>query len=224
MSNRKAATAELVKWLDKLLPDSENGTVYESLLNDLSDEAFEAYMTDLETGQQVVSLVAPNFAEQKLSLERNLQIADELGHKFFQRLWLTDPKTQCTYLTPIPYLVVDLFVRRQQQVLVKKISIPEDNRHVDELTGQPSGPSAGSRLSYPEVQILYSQSMDRSNEEMIKFRGGDTKARLAMDRQIIETGGASQDAIKSTAPTKVKSTQTLDTLLKSAHLDTNLAD
>lgn len=221
MSNRKAATDEVVKWMDKLLPGSENGRLYRQRLERLSDEEFDRYMNDLQSGAQVISLIAPNLSEQKLSIERNLEIAKELGHELFQRLWLTDAKTGTTYLTPVKYLVVDLPVRRQQQLLIKKISIPEDNRHVDELTGQPTGPSKGSKLSFPELQVLYAQGLDKSIEELIKFRGGDLKAFQASTRQIVETGGASQEAIKR-LPTKVKSTETVATLLKAMHLDNNL--
>lgn len=221
MSNRKAATDEVVKWLDKLLPGSDNGRIYRERLDRLSDQEFDRYMKDLSDGKQVISLVAPNLSEQKLSIERNLEVASELGHDFFQRLWLTDAKTGTTYLTPVKYLVVDLPIRRQQQLLIKKISIPEDNRHVDELTGQPAGPSKGSKLSFPELQVLYAQGLDKSIEELIKFRGGDLKAFQISTRQIIETGGASQEAIKRT-PTKVKSTETVSVLLKAMHLDNNL--
>lgn len=223
MGNRQAATAEIIKWVDKLLPGSPNASLYKDALARMTDAQFSAYMDQLESGEATLSLIAPNLSEPKLSVERNLQVAKELGHEFFQRLWLTDAKTGVTYLTPIKYLVVDLPLRRQQQLLIKKISIPEDNRHVDEMTGQPSGPSAGSKLSFPELQVLYAQGMDRTIEELIKFRGGDTKARQALDRQIVETGGASQDAIKKTIPhTRVKSTETLGVLLKSMHLDTNV--
>lgn len=221
MGNRKAATAEIIKWIDKLLPGSPNADLYKERLGKLSDEEFDAYMAHLETGEEVLSLIAPNLSDQKLTIENNLKVAEELGHNFFERLWLTDPKTGTQYLTPVRYLIVDLPLRRQQQLLVKKISIPEDNLHVDELTGQPSGPSQGSKLSFPEIQVLYAQGMDRAIEELIKFRGGDVKAFQAMNRSIIDTGGASMDAIKKT-PTKVKSTETLSTLLTSMHLKNNL--
>lgn len=222
MGNRKAATAELLKWIERLLPGSGNAKIYEDRFKTMSDEEFDAYMSALASGEQVLSLVAPNLAESKLSIERNLQIAKELGHEFFQHLWLTDPVTNVTYRTPKKYLVIDLPLRRQQQLLVKKMSIPDDNRHVDELTGQPTGASAGSKLTFPEVQVLNARGLDRSIEELLKFRGGDVKANQMLTRQIVETGGGSQDAVKRT-PTKVKSTVTLGIFLKSMHLDNNVA-
>lgn len=221
MSNRKAATAELLKYIDKLLPGSENTAVYKQRLEEMSDAQFGKYMAALESGEEILSFIYPNLSDKKLSVKRNLDIAKELGHEFLQRLWLTDPVSNKTYLSPVKYLVVDLPLRRQAQLLVKKISIPEDNKHVDDLTGQPTGVSKGSKLSFPELQMLYAQGFDSSIEELIKFRGGDQKAFNAMNRQIMATGGVSLDSIRG-AGTTVKSTVTLATILKSMHLDNNL--
>lgn len=221
MGNRQAATAELVRWIDKFIPGSKQGALYQERLDALSDEQFDQYMQKLESGEEIVSLTVPNLSKQALSIERNFQIARQLKHEFFQRLWLTDPATGVTYLTPVRYLVIDLPIRRQQQLLIKKISIPEGNHHVDELTGQPAGPSKGSKLSFPELQVLFAQGLDRSIEEMIKFRGGDNKAYRIMSRSIMETGGASQDAIKVN-PTRVKSTETFSILLKAMHIANTL--
>ncbi len=221
MANRKAATRELLKYIDKILPGGENVKVYEEQLGKLTDAEFDAYMEKLESGEETLFLVAPNLAKNRLSVERNLEIAKELNHNFFERLWLTDPHTGTTYLTPIPYLVVDLPLRRQAQLLNKKISIPDNNDHIDEMTGQPTGPSKGSKLSFPELQTLYAQGLDRTIEELIKFRGGDTEAFRQMNAEMINKGSVSLDALADKG-TRVKSTETLSVLLKSMHLDNNL--
>lgn len=221
MSNRIAATEFIIKYIDKLLPGSENPKLLRQSLEAMSDEEFDAYMGKLERGEEIIPLYAPNLGDKKLSVERNLKVAEELGHNFLQRIWWTDPSTGMTYLTPERYLVILLPLRRQIQLLQKKISIPEDNKHVDELTGQPAGASASSKLSFPELQVLFSQGLDRSIEELIKFRGGDSKAFNAMNRDIIDKGGVSLDSVAISA-TKVKSTQTLSTFLKTMHLDNNL--
>lgn len=217
MGDRKAATAFLLKWIDAILPGSPNKAIYQARLEKLSDKAFDELMHKLASGEETLSIIAPNFDDKKLTIENNLKVAKELGHNFFQRLWLTDNITGRTYLTPVRYLVIDLPLRRQQQMLVKKIKIPEDNRHVDELSGQPTGPSKGRKISFPELQILFAQNMDKSLTELIKLRGGDEKAFNAMNNEIISRGGVSMDKIAS-AGTKVKSTETLETLLKAMHL------
>lgn len=220
MTARERATEELLKWIDQFVPGGENKALYEKQLSALSDDDFHRYMEQLRDGETTLSLVVPNLTKNRLSVERNFKIAEKLNYSFFQRLWLTDPYTGTTYLTPLPYLVVDLPLRRQAQMLSKKTNIPERNDTVDVLSGQPTGPSKGSSLSFPELQTLHAQGLERTIEELTKFRGGDEEAYRAMNRSLIESGNASLDRIGG--HTQVKSTETLSAFLKAAHLQNNL--
>ena len=221
MGNRDAATKAILKYVEKILPGSPNTQMYKDLLGKLSDKAFDDYMKKLASGEETLYIVSPNLAKEKIDVQRNIEIAKELGHSFFEKLWLTDSQTGQTYLTPLEYFVVDLPVRRQVQLLVKKVSIPEDNKHLDQLTGQPTGPSKGSKISFPELQVLFAQGLEDTITELIKFRGGDEKAYNAMNRSIYATGGVSLKDLEKT-PTKVKAVTTLSTLLKAMHLDNTL--
>lgn len=220
MSAREKATEELLYWIDQFVPGGENKALYEKQLNALSDEAFHRYMGQLRDGEQTLSLVVPNLSKNRLSVERNFKLAKKLGHSFFERLWLTDPHTETTYLTPIPYLVVDLPIRRQAQMLSKKTNIPEKSDTVDVLSGQPTGPSKGSSLSFPELQTLHAQGLERTIEELTKFRGGDEQAYRSMNRSLIDSGTVSLDRIEGVS--RVKSTETFSAFLKAAHLQNNL--
>jgi hypothetical protein len=221
MGNREAATKAILKYIEKIIPGSPNTNMYKELLGNLSDKAFDEYMKKLQSGEETLYMVTPNLADYSVDVQRNIEIAKELGHSFFEKLWLTDPITGQTYLTPVEYFVIDLPLRRQVQLLVKKVSIPEDNKHLDQLTGQPTGPSKGSKISFPELQVLFAQGLDNTISELIKFRGGDEKAYNAMNRSIYATGGVSLANLEKT-PTKVKAVTTLSTLLKAMHLDNTL--
>lgn len=221
MSPREKATKEIIKWVEKILPGGGNKEIYEQQLGKLTDKQFEEYMAKLRSGEEVLFIIQPNLRKDvSLDIRRNLAVAKELNYSFFQRLWLTDPGTGETYLTPIPYMVVDLPLRKQAQSLEKKVSIPQDNSTVDELTGQPTNSSKGGSVSFPELQVMNAQGLDKTVEELIKFRGGDEVAFRAMNKQIIETGSVYIDNIETN--TKTKSTEVLSTLLKSMHLDNNL--
>lgn len=220
MSNREAATKEILKWVEELLPGGGNKEIYEKALGKMTNAQFDDYMKKLESGEEVLSLTVPNLSKKRLSVERNLKVAKKLGHNFFQRLWLTDPHSGSTYLTPIPYLVVDLPLRRQAQLLTKKISIPESSDTADVLTGQATGPSKGASLSFPELQTLHAQGLEKTIEELIKFRGGDEEAYRAMNKELIDKGSVSLDNIQTNS--RVKSTETLSTFLKAAHIQNNL--
>ena len=221
MSNRKAATQECLKWIGEMVPGGQAVKDMEVALNSLSDEAFARFIDRLESGEEIISIAIPNLGPDKLEMERLLALGEKLEHEFFEQLWLTDAKTGVTYLTPEKYLVIDLPLRRQQQMLAKKISIPDNNRHVDELSGQVTGDSHGASLSLPELQLLRSQGLDRPILELIKPRGGDNKAYRFISRQIIETGSASLDSVMNLG-TRPKSTETMSNLLRGMHLQNNL--
>lgn len=221
--NRKAAEAVIIEYIGKLLPGSTNVKIYKDLFASLDDQAFDEFMTRLEQGEIRLAVIAPNLVEPKLTIERNLALAEELGHQFFERIWIQPGNDIPRYLSPIKYLVVELPLRRQAQILVKKISIPEDNKSVDDFTGQPTGKSKGSKISYPETQVMAALSLDSCLTEMLKYRGGDVKGFDAMNASISKTGGVSMDAI-SKLGTTVKSTETLSTLLTSMHLQNTLME
>lgn len=218
--NRKAAERVILDAMTRLDPSGKNTEFYKTSFANMSDKDFDNYMDKLEKGEDYLSMNYENLANAQISVENNLKVAEQIGYHFFERIKTTDAATGKVYLTPKKYLVIDLPVRRQIQMLVKKIKVPEDNRHLDDLTDQPTGVSKGGSLSYPELLLMYSKGLNVSILEFIKFRGGDTKALQAMERSIRETGDANIEFLAQT-PTKVKSTQTLSVFLKGMHLDNN---
>lgn len=230
MGNRAKATAFILNFIGKIDPsDTQNVELMRTQLESMSDEQFEQYMTLLRKpkdgnvvqGRQTLTYYAPNLSKTKIKLNRNLEIAEELGHSFFERLWITDPQTGETYLTPNQHLVMDLPVRRQAQIHEKKASIPLHANSVDELSGQVTGDSKGSKISFPELQAQVSQQLDNTIIEEIKIRGGDQKAYQEFEKRMIETGSCSQNDLLDMG-TRAKSTDTASTLLKGMHLGNNL--
>jgi len=222
MANRKGTQDFIISYINKLTePDTTNGEMYQSLFDLMDDDAFGEFMAKLESGEVRLSITSPNFGKAKLDTVRNMEIAKELGHEFFQRIWVPSENGNPTYLTPVPYMVVDLPVKRQAQVLSKKIQIPEDNNSVDDFTGQPTGKSKGSRISYPELQVLAAIGLNEGLTEMMKFRGGDEKGFNAMNTIIDRTGTVSLKSIEKYA-SGVKSTHTLKSFLTSCHLKNTL--
>jgi hypothetical protein len=132
-AERKAAEEFILHYIDEILPGSGNVQIYKDLFATMSDENFDAFMKAIDKGETNLALVAPNLSSPTLSVERNHRIAKELGHSFYQRIWIEGTGDNPTYLTPIPYMVVKLPLRRQAQLLVKKISIPADNNSVDDF-------------------------------------------------------------------------------------------
>jgi len=218
--DRKAATAELLAGLEAILPGSENTALYKAKLESMSDSEFEDWIKALGQGTQQIAVFVPNFSKHQIDVNRNFDVAAKWGHDYFQRIWMMGPDGSY-YLTPKKYLVYDLPLRRQAQHLIKKISIPEDNKSVDDLTGQPTGKSKGSKVSYPELQVLAALGLDHSIMEMLKIRGGDTKAFNASNTIIAKTGSVSQKEIEPYAG-GVESTKTLGIILTAMHLSNSI--
>jgi hypothetical protein len=217
---RKEAEQFIIKYVEKILPGGVNRAAYEKLFQSMNDEEFESWIKKIEQGGKIC-IIAPNQSEVKIELERNYAVARELGHNFFERVWMDGKAGSPPYLSGPSYLVFDLPIRRQAQIQIKKVSIPESTNVVDNLTGQPVGPSKGSKISYPELQILASRGLDKITEELIKFRGGDRQGFQAMNDSIARTGQVRLDAIEHLA-SGVESTKTLYTYLICMHLQNTL--
>lgn len=219
--NRKAAEAFICKYISLIAPGSHNVNIYKNLFAAMSDKDFDQFMTDLETGDKFLVVIVPNFSKERPSVERNLAIAKELGHDFFQSLWIEGKGGVPSYLTPVKYLVVDLPVRRASQVLTKKISVPDNMKVVDTLTGQPTGDSQGAKISYPELQICAAMGLEKSMLELMKYRGGDVRGHAALRASLSNYGRAQLNNLQQFS-SGVESKKLVNSFLTSAMLKTNL--
>jgi hypothetical protein len=222
MSPRDAFIDQFLKDTDAILPGTPDMEYYRTYLTGLSDEGFEKLVTDIESGQVILPVYEPNFSKKRLSTKRNLEVGAAWGHEFFERLVISDPQDpNILSMTPKRYLILELPWRRQIQTLTNKMSVPMNNDHIDELTGQPTGESKGSALTYPELQLLFSEQRDQSILELMKVRGGDQESYHRLEEQIIQTGSAKlSDVIVDGS--RAKSTDTLKVLLNAAHIGNNL--
>ena len=217
----RAVEEFIIKYINKLDPSGENKKIYSARFKEMSNSEFKEMMEAIKNEGFILPIFAPNQSKVKLSTERAIKTGKELGHSFFEKLRLTDSSTGQLFLTPLEYMVIDLPVRRQAQLLTKKIRIPESNKTIDSLTDQATGPSKGSSLSFPELQVLVGKGMDKTIEELIKVRGGDTKAYNQFTQSIVKTGSGSTEAARQ-LESRVKSVETLSIILKGMHLDNNL--
>jgi hypothetical protein len=221
MANRSAASDFIIKNIEKLCPGSGNSQTYKDLFSKMSDKEFDAFMKDLESGEKFLPIIIPNFSETPLNLERNLALGDELGHDFFQKVWIEGEGDKPTYLTPVKFLVMDLPLRRASQMLTKKIRVPKHNKVIDSMTGQPTGESKGAKMSYPELQVCAAMGLEKSMVELMKFRGGDVRGHTAYNAMISKFGTANLKTLENYA-SGVESKATLRTFLISMHLKNSL--
>lgn len=222
MKNRHKAEAFILDIINSLSPGNLNVEVYKRLFKSMTDDDFDKYMDDLKNERKYLVFIAPNFGKHSISVERNLEIAEQkLNHDFFQQVWFGQKGDIPAYLSPEKYLIIDLPLRRASQLLTKKISVPEHNRTVDFLTGQPTGDSKGSKISAPELKILATMDIDNAILELIKYRGGDKRGYAALNGMMTRNGTANLSVLKNFAD-GVGSTKTLKSYLTAMHLRNTL--
>ena len=222
MSKRQRVEDFIVSYINKILPDKSNEPLYREMFRKMSDKDFSQFIDDLKTEKKQLVVICPNFkGKDGLNVSRNIKIAKELGLNFFKRIWIPEDEKHPKYLTPVPYMVVDLPVKRVSQLLDKKMSVPEDQDSVDILTNQPTGKSKGSRITYVEIQVLAANGLDNCISELIKMRGGDEGGFRALNTSLKNTGHVDLDVVKQYA-TGVESTRTLKVILTGCHLKNNL--
>lgn len=228
-AKREQVTKFILDNIGKIIPgDKTNVTLLGEKLNGFTDAEFEAYLKRLAPAKTVEQIKArdilpfyiPNLSKQRISIARNFKIVRDLGKSLTHRLIMTDGATGVQYITPHPYPVLDLPVRRQAQTVVKKRSIPEHNQRIDDLTNQPTSQSKGSRVSAPELGSLSSRGLDNTILELIKVRGGDEAAYREMRRQLVENGECTLEQVSGLG--NAKSTDTLEVFFNCMHLGNNM--
>lgn len=217
MANRKAAEAFILNFLKELEPTGYNIEQYKVIFSQMSDKAFDDWMKAIRSGDQYLVVFKPMYEAKGITVENNLKVAEKYGVKLFEELVFTGVKDTPDHRTTIQYLVLDLPYRRQSQNIVKKISVPENNKVIDQLTYQPTGPSKGSKISYPELQVLIGMGLDNTISELIRYRGGDKGGFAAYNAMTLRYGSVNLKAL-SPYTTGVESTKTLKTLLLAMHL------
>ena len=218
---RKQVEDYILKFIKRIVTGKENYELYEGLFNHMSDKEFDQFMQDLRDKKATLSVIIPNGSNIKVDVKNNFKLAQELGFDFFQHLHVEATDDIPAYTTPIKYMIVKFPVKRAAQLLSKKISIPEDSKKIDTLTGQVTGGSKASKLTNPELQILLGLGLKKSIVELMKHRGGDLGSNNAMNNILFNYGSVTQDDLDQYS-TKVESTKTLKAYFQAMHIKSTL--
>lgn len=195
MGNRKRAETFILEFMKDLEPTGYNVEQWKKILADMSDKDFHEYMIGLRDKTKFLVVFKPMYKAEGMTLENTLKIGEKYGVKFFEKLVFTGNPSEPDHKTNIEFLVGDSVYRRQSQTSVKKISVPDNNKTIDQLTYQPTGASKGSKLSLPELQVLVGMGMDKTIEELFQIRGGDKGGFNAYNAMIMRYGSVNMKSI-----------------------------
>lgn len=229
----KRKIIEIIKdRLNDIIPNTPIIQAYEDTINNMTDTELEHWIIALENGvldfpdvnqpSATINIVVPNLDKNnRLNINRNLALAKKMGYDFFEQCWLTNPITGKTTLTNRRYLSLLLPIRRQAQTLDHKISVAENDKKIDDLTGQVTGESKGAGLSYPEVQMLDAQGLTQTSYELLKARGGDEASWRLMKNRLLITGEVTLTEIDQ-LDSRAKVNDTFQHFLAGMHIKSNL--
>ena len=216
---KKEIIDKICKICDIMDPSKLNSNRYHKILDKMSPKEFNQWMTYVKDGKWILHIVAPNMVV-NLRNENLLKAADAVGVKLFHRIWMHDPNTDRTFLTDNEYLVLPLPIRRQQQFLDEKMSVPEDDKHIDGMTGQVTGDSKSTQITNPEINILAFRGLDTTLEEMVNVRGGNMVAYGEFRKQAEETGEVHMNELDPT--TRSRTAVIAQVLLNAMHIENNI--
>ena len=218
-TKKKQIIDKICKICDLIDPSKINSNRYHRLLDKMTPKEFNQWMTYVKDGKWLLHIVAPNMIV-NLRNENLLKAADAAGVKLFHRIWMTDYNTGRTFLTDNEYLVLPLPIRRQQQFLDEKMSVPEDDKHIDGMTGQVTGDSKSTQITTPEINILAFRGLDTTLEEMVNVRGGNMVAYGEFRKQAEETGEIHMNELDPT--TRSRTAVIAQVLLNAMHIENNI--
>lgn len=220
---QKAAIAikdRILKTVKLLDPAGDNEARWKGFFDSLDDKGFERFMNLLKRGEVALNIIMPNM-QKVIKITDTLKAAAYVGLKTSHRLWMPDlTRPGKKYLTPEKYLVLELPIRRAQQAVDKKMSVPSRDRHTDALTGQVISDDKSCSISAPEIQALHVRGLHNTLTELVRVRGGDVNAYGDYNRQLQENGSASLATIDNS--TRARSAVMTRILLQSMGIDNNM--
>lgn len=216
---RKSIEATIVKVIKLMDPSGMNSDEYVKIFSSMSDAEFDRFMRDIRDGKRKLIIYAPNM-KNTLKVENLLKAAKSLKVPLFERMKIWDPIGKRYYTTPNPYMVLRLPIRRLKQFLFDKISIPESDKTINQLTGQVTKPDKGSAVSGIELQTIASKGLDNTIVELATVRGGNPDAYAGFRAALEETGDAHLSEVDPNQ--RVRSAEIASVYFESMMIDNNL--
>lgn len=212
---RKKSEADVLKIVGEIDSSGLNVGLLKKYFATASDAD---YMRFIEKG---IPIYNPMGGKVDIDHIRNIKIAKRLGVTLEERCWITDPKTGLTQLTRYPHIVLRQSIRRQTQMVDKKLSVAKHSKIKDKLTGQVTGASRAAGVSGPEANVMFSGGYDMSLEEFLHARGGNDKLNRAF-YTMLRQGGKGRIKLPGAERTSTKAAKTWGSIWKAMHIGNNI--
>lgn len=221
MKFRKELEKDILFFMGRVTKGGGNKKIYTDLFSKMNDNQFNKLWESIKESGYLPVFVDNFNQEECIDYDNIVEFAKELKIPLEQKLIITDPDTGNKMLTPYTALVGICEIRKQRQIVAKKISVAAHDYDVEDLTGQPTGDSKAGGISSPELNVLIALGLTTVAKELADVRGGDLMAYRTFKNDILSTGNSSvQVALKNGSG--VKSLSTAHYLFRGQHLENNL--
>lgn len=219
--NRKAFETYVFGFMAKLTKGGGNKVIYQRLFATMNDKQLEEFVIRLGEGVMPLSIWASSYNEaEKLDYPNLLKLCKEYGVNVTQRLIIYDEDTGVKTMTDYEAIIGTAEVRKQRQMLVKKISVAKNDYEIDDLTGQVMGESRSTGISQPEITVLRNLGLTTMANELYNVKGGDLDALKAYKNDLLTTGKTNTNAcLRKGGIAKVL--ETAHYIFRGRHLDNN---
>lgn len=221
-AERIVAENEIYDILDAFDKSKYNSDQYRKLFNSMTEQDFKAYMKQLSTEEQYISIDVDT-AEKELTIDKIFKICDKINiksHKYvLYKENVSDDGAQS--ITPHPALILYIPVKRLQQLLSKKNSASGNTDKINPMTGAVTSDSKSASLN--DTQSLGLVTTDQLNtlRELHGPRSDDQKSKFQMLHAIEEKGEVYLRDLNIDSKNK-QSLATLMTFLKGVAIDVKL--
>lgn len=221
--HRKEAEAWMLDFIKKF---DKTGRSYENLkaiYASLTDEQFYQMMLAIKEKRANTPFIYDHLTDESMNLDYVASFGEKFfGIKYRQRIRYINKQTGEYYWSNSARWVIDVPVRRLIQSIENKISV-STSKQVNAATNQPVGDNKSASISGPESLILIGQGFDAAVREFMVVRGGDMRAKNALDQSIRQSGGASLAATMMYGD-GAKAVATVSHQLTAAHWRNNLKE
>jgi ASC-1-like (ASCH) protein len=221
MASKRKALISYVQSLSGIDPNGTNVKRYVDMFTNMSDKELTTFMTNMREGRVQFNFSVPNMTK-RISLDQILATAKKVDVKLFDYVWFYDKELKTHYRSRHKLPILRLPLRRMQQFLDKKLSVPDSDRRIDMITGQVTGKDRASSVTAPEIQALSAKGLKNTLNELVTVRGGDINAYGSFRAMLEETGSASLKNIPGGSVSRTA--QVASVLLAGMHIDSNLID
>lgn len=189
--NRKAAEQWMLDFMSKFDKSGRNTENLKNIFAKMNDAQFLEMMTAIRSGKAHTPMIYDHETDSSLDLKFIESFGSKtLGIQYRQRIRYKDKRTGEYSWSNSKRWVLDVPVRRLIQSIENKISV-STSKQVNAATNQPVGDNKSASISGPESLILSGQGFNAALDEFMVARGGDLRAKHALEQSIRQGGGAS---------------------------------